>query len=92
MSFTDLIITQQPDNPAEVYISGAIQGSRDLGHAKVLYQHAAHAFHDAGINVYIPHLHPAPTAGQARAMNRPGICGGALRVHLPDVNTRKASW
>ena len=67
MSFTDLLVNQQPDEPAKVYISGAIPGSRDLGH-KVLYQHAAHVFHDAGISVYIPHLHPAPTAGQARAM------------------------
>lgn len=69
MSFTDLIVGSQSDTPADVYISGALQGSRDLGHAKVLYQHAARVFQDAGVDVYVPHQHLAATPADARLMS-----------------------
>ena len=65
MSLTDLIVGSQPDTPADVYISGALHGSRDLGHTKVLYQHAARVFQDAGLNVYVPHQHLTATPAEA---------------------------
>ncbi|MET3413805.1 nucleoside 2-deoxyribosyltransferase [Methylobacterium sp. 1030] len=44
----------------KVYISGALQASRDLAGARALYEAAALAVEEAGHTPYLPHKHTDP--------------------------------
>lgn len=44
----------------KIYISGALQGSRDLTGARALYEAAALAVEEAGHTPYLPHKHTDP--------------------------------
>ncbi len=46
----------------QVYISGALQASRDLAGARALYEAAATAVARAGHEPYLPHQHTDPVA------------------------------